>query len=512
MKVVRNEDLTLPVIEQMTDTERLFVYNALDCCVTYEVKDAFIPSLDNITRNVYEFEKELMGPVLDMDLTGVRVDMFERGRIIKDFQAKLDVLDASLNEIITEGIGIQPINWRSPDQLKWLFYEVMRIPPVKQKGKITVNRDALEKLTQYFYAQPIVSHLLAMRDIGKKISTLKTEVDSDERMRTSYNIAGTDTGRFSSSLSAFGTGGNLQNITDELRNIFIADEGQKLAYIDLEQAESRVVGAIIWNLFGDSTYLDACESGDLHTSVCKMTWPNLGWTGDPRVDKDIAEQKFYRQLSYRDTAKRLGHGSNYDGKPPNMAKVTKVPQNIVAMFQNNYFSGFPGIPRWHQRVRDTLRTDGVMVSLTGRKRYFFGRRDEAATQRAAIANDPQGSVGDILNTGMLRVWKLGVCQLLMQIHDAIVVQYPEEKEQEILPQVINAIRVPIELNGGRQLIIPSEAKTGWNWSKYCCGQRKPECGKCDLPSNPNGLKKFKEGKEDERRRIVRVDLLDRPLS
>src|SRR6516165_6883191 len=82
-------------------------------------------------------------------------------------------------------------------------------------------------------------------------------------------------------LSDFGTGTNLQNIEDRLRSVFVADKGMKFAYVDLEQAESRLVGAIEWNLFRDGTYLDACESGDLHTSVCRLAWGSaVNWTGD----------------------------------------------------------------------------------------------------------------------------------------------------------------------------------------------------------------------------------------
>jgi hypothetical protein len=70
-----------------------------------------------------------------------------------------------------------------------------------------------------------------------------------------------------------------------------------------------------------------------------------------------------------------------------------------------------------------------------------------------------------------------VVQVLLQIHDALLVQYPEEAEAEVLPQVLRLIQVPVELNGGRRLIIPSEAKVGWNWGSWS-------------EANPNGLKKY----------------------
>lgn len=98
----------------------------------------------------------------------------------------------------------------------------------------------------------------------------------------------------------------------------------RIAYCDLEQAESRVVGAICLRLFGDSTYLDACSSGDLHTSVCALCWTDLPWPAGfnlaaimrgQRFDdellsaaKGVAGASAYRSMSYRDLAKRLGHG------------------------------------------------------------------------------------------------------------------------------------------------------------------------------------------------------------
>src|SRR5574337_920692 len=115
-------------------------------------------------------------------------------------------------------------------------------------------------------ARPIVAAILARRDLAKQLQVLKTEIDPDWHLRTSYNIGGTTTTRFSSSKTPEGTGNNLQNITESLRHICIAEKGYKLYGIDLEQAESREVGLICGLLFGDWRYLDACEAGDLMPS------------------------------------------------------------------------------------------------------------------------------------------------------------------------------------------------------------------------------------------------------
>lgn len=491
MKLFRTTD-PLP----NSDTELLHIYNGLDCCVTLEVLNAIKPQLDEVTSKTYDFAMSLQGPIFDMECRGVLIDQIARKKVQEEIEALCQIIERDLARLLDEGLGVQ-INPNSPAQLQKLFYEVLKLPPVKYQGRITTNREALEKLRKYFFAEPIVNHILAIRDYRKKLSVLRTGIDPDGRIRTSYNIAGTDTGRLSSYTSAFGSGTNLQNITGSLRQIYIADKGKKLCYIDLEQAESRAVGAIVWNLFEDGGYLDACESGDLHTLVCRLCWQQLPWSDDAKANKAIAKRIFYREFSYRDAAKRLGHGTNYFGKPPNMARQTHIELALVSEFQNKYFSAFPGIRNWHGWVRAKLLRDGFITTLMGRRRWFFGRRWDEETLRGAIAYEPQSAVADILNRGMLRVWQThSEIDLLLQVHDAIVFQYDAERENEIVPKVMKTLSVEVPLLHGRSLIIPTEAFVGWNWAY------KSE-------TNPDGLVGFNGS--DSRKRAEEVKLMDRLL-
>jgi DNA polymerase-1 len=494
MKIIRTDEVTP---DELSAQEREWVYNGLDCCITSEVLDVLVPQLDNLTGATYSFSRDLQGPVLEMRLKGILIDQHRRSEVMEEYLDLLDRLESQLEKIVRDGCGLYDFNWRSNKHLHTLFYDILELPPVIRGGRPTVNRNALERLESYFSATQIVKHLLLMRDLIKKIGMLRTEIDPDGRMRTSYNIAGTTTGRLSSSFSEFGTGTNLQNIEESLRSIFVSDPGYKLAYLDAEQGESRVVGAIEWNLFGDGTYLDACETGDLHTTVAKMVWPEYGWSGDPKRDRKLAEQPYYRHYDRRFMCKKLGHGSNYGGKPTTLATQSHIERPIVEDFQARYFPRFPAHRRWHDNVDARLRHDGYLVSLTGRKRWFFGRRNDDATLREAIAYDPQGSLADILNRGMLSVWRHRSCQLLMQIHDAILVQYPEDREDEIIPLVLDRLRCPLELDKGRQFVIPFGVATGWNWGKY------------DAKKNTDGLKSYNPG--DKRKRSPEMPFLDRPV-
>jgi DNA polymerase-1 len=495
-------------------TEALWVYNGLDTCVTHEILSVLLPQLDPTTRATYDFELALQAPVLDMQLRGVLVDQYARGALVESSRALQADVERHFNRLCIEGLGMEEApNWRSPAQLVKFFYFPFgfRIAPVFARSSVgqrespTTGRDALEKLTKHKSAGIFASHILALRDLDKKLQMLASGIDADGRMRCSYGIAGTTTGRFSSRKNCFGTGANLQNITSDLRSIFIADSGMKMAYVDLAQAESRAVGALVLLATGDATYLDACETSDLHTTVCRMTWPELPWTNDPKEDRILASEPFYRGLSNRDMAKKLGHGSSYWGRPATLAIHAHIERRVAEDFQKRYFTAFPGIKLWHLDVIRRLQTDGYLTTLLGRKRWFFGRRHDDAVIRAAIAYDPQSTVADILNRGMLQVWRasrrggsLEGLQLLLQVHDAVLVQYPERDEDELIPELLKTLLVTVPLSNGRTLTIPPDAKVGWNWKD--AGAFSGQTSGRMADDNPGGLKPYEGARTDIRKR------------
>lgn len=496
MRIVRTETLDP---KSLSREDSLYVYNGLDTMVTYEVLEALLPQLTNSTRTTYEFSKSLQGPILEMNARGVLIDLQRRDDVLASYRRDTIRLAEQLNHILREGIGFdfeitknRKNMWPSDAQLQDLFFNVMGLPTQWKRGangerRPTVDRDALEKLEHYFYAEPIVRHLYALRDLGKKISFLSTAVDSDGRLRTSFNIAGTTTGRLASSYSDFGTGTNLQNVENKLRSVFVADPGFKFCNIDLEQSDSRAVGAIHWNLFRDDRYLTACESGDLHTFVARKGFPNLGWSGDPSADRNVANGKFYREFSYRDAAKRLGHGTNYQGQPDKMSRATHIPIGDIVRFQKEYLNAFPSFKLWWEHVENEIKHYQRLTTFLGRQRHFFGHFKDSETIRQAIAYEPQSITADTIDRGLLSVWRTNDVQLLLQVHDSILFQFPEELEHKIVPKMLALVEQTVELSEGRPFIIPAEAKTGWNWS--------------DDPSDPDSLRKFKDHYARRRQRI-----------
>jgi DNA polymerase I-like protein with 3'-5' exonuclease and polymerase domains len=169
------------------------------------------------------------------------------------------------------------------------------------------------------------------------------------------------------------------------------------------------------------------------------------------------------------------------GSPFEMSKQTKIEQGVIKDFQALYFRTFPAIPKLHEWVRTKIVEEGNLVTPFGRKRWFFGRRDENDTLKQAVAHMGQSMTADEMNNAMLAVWRLNIANIMLQGHDSILVQYPEERENEVVPQLLQSMRVPLELEGGRSFVVPVECKVGWNWA-------------IASDENPNGLSKYPDGR------------------
>jgi len=513
--------------------ETLQVYNTLDCCLTFELDEEIKQtheSSEEIWSPIYSFERALQAPYLSIMRKGFRVNEQGRQAAARELRARIDGLQSTLNEL-AQSVWSRGLNPNSPKQLIEFLYgsQGLRLPEqwLSFKGvkRLSTGREALEKLDQYLYAKPFVNIILAIRDLKKQLEIFESAIDPDGRFRAAYNIAGTETGRPSSSENAFGTGRNAQNIAPGLRWPFEADEGYRLCVIDLEQVEARDVGYFIGCLFGDWDFLNSCESGDLHTNNAKRIWPTLGWTGDRKEDREIADRNFYREFSFRDMAKRGSHLSNYMGTAWTAARSLKVPLGIMEEFQARYCRGgpgiepaFPGIVRWWQWTATELQTKRELRTPLGRRRHFFGRPSDDATLREAIAFLPQSTTADRMNLGLWRVWRYEPrVQLLAQTYDSITFQYKEsEDEKSIISNILQLIQIELKGPGPefRSYVVPGEAKVGWNWGVRVSqdDRNRAEKEKKKIPRlNPDGLIKWSASRPDSRFRSPPSSVLQASL-
>jgi DNA polymerase I-like protein with 3'-5' exonuclease and polymerase domains len=208
---------------------------------------------------------------------------------------------------------------------------------------------------------------------------------------------------------------------------------------------------------------------------------------------DNVNAYFYRDMTYRDMAKRGGHGTNYYGTAKTMAMHLKVETALIAAFQEAYFGAFPEIQEWQLEVIAQIQSTGRIVTPLGRERQFWGRPDDPVTHRAAIAHGPQSLVADIMNEGLMQVqeYLIKECDyaaimanndagLIAQVHDAGAFLIPLDGAPEILESILQHIVFPVDFGSQGVMAIPAEMSVGLNWGK-------------EKRNNPAGLRAWKPG-------------------
>jgi DNA polymerase I-like protein with 3'-5' exonuclease and polymerase domains len=478
MKIIKTADLQP---DDLSRSEALYIYNGLDCAVTYEILEHLLPQLSPVTAATYGLSRSLQGPVLEMNNRGLLVDQERKAETIKDFKIEIYRLTEQVNRMVREGLGFDfPIaktreyDYPSPDQLRHLFYDHMGIAAKTQ----SVDRNALEQLEHYFYAEPIVGHILRLRDLAKKVSFLNTAIDpmgdyelasilqalEQEDLLLRFQISGQEpiyrTSRIDSAPSSsptLDTSSETSTSSRPTAGEWELSTGTFLGIAAISMLVSLVISTLLW-LSADS--------------------PNLTGQADLKSNRSIANGKFYREFSYRDASKKLGHATNYRGKPEEISRQTHIPISNIVGFQVPYLKQFPAFELWWEWVERQVRDVRRITTLLGRQRYFLGDWKDPETIRQATAYEPQSITADSINRGILRLWGANACQLLVQVHDSILFQFPEHLEAEFIPQAIALVEETHRLKDGRDFKIPAEAKVGWNWS--------------DNKDDPDALRKFSD--------------------
>lgn len=429
-----------------------------------------------------DYVMPLHEPFLFMQLRGVRIDFSERKKIRDQIEEKRGQAIARIESTFPR--KIMATKTISNKALAALLYEDMKLPvQIKRStGKVTTDETAMNTLAGYVSPehQQVFDDILYVRDSGVLISTfLEAEVDPDGRLRSSYNISGTETGRLSSSESPWWTGTNMQNWEKSVRNIVISDRNMIYVYPDGEQAEARMVG----RLAQDAVYNAIFESGDdVHLLMAERIF------GIPYEEGLRRYKENPDSFEERDLAKRTVHANNYGMGVKKFSQIIRKHINIAKLLSTRYHQEFPGIQGTFQAgVRKQLEQSRLLWNPFGRRRQFFGRMDEEL-YRKGYAYIPQSTIADWLDIGCLRLWKLWknkleipehdpMCKYLdvreyagqglwvepsIQIHDGLLTQVPANQIRQAIPFIRQVLGFPIHLDDG-PLTIPVDIKIGTRW-------------------------------------------------
>jgi DNA polymerase-1 len=383
-------------------------------------------------------------PVLEAMIRGVRVDVAQRSAFAAELKREIASREAFFADILGH-----PLNPRSPLQMKRLFYEDLKQKEVfnRKTGTVTLNDEALQKIAlREPLLRPLVRAISEHRSLGVFLATcVEARLDSDSRLRCSYNIAGTETFRLSSSQNAFDSGLNLQNVPKggtvdkddpnalrlpNVRKLFIPDPGFTFFDCDLDRADLQVV---VWEANDAGLKQMLREGIDLHAENAKT----LGVT---------------RQL-----AKMWVHGTNYGASARTMAINCGISVHQAESMRNRWFSAHPGIAEWHRRTEAQLHARRFVTNKFGYRRYYFDRVEGVLPE--ALAWQPQSTVALVINRIWRRIYdQLPQVQILLQVHDSLAGQFPTHLAKAV-PEWLRTVSQSVVVPYDDPLVIPLGLKT-----------------------------------------------------
>ncbi|MGH7745307.1 MAG: DNA polymerase, partial [Candidatus Dormibacteria bacterium] len=339
-------------------------------------------------------QQKMFWPILEAMKRGVKIDTKRRAAFAEELMMEMEKREEFFIDIL--GHAFNP---RSPTQMAKLFYEDLNQPVIHRRGKkgipggVTCDESALVKIAEREpILRPFIRRLTEYRSLGVFLSTfVMAPLDVDGRMRTSYNICGTETFRLSSSKNAFESGANLQNIPKggeeddsdlvlpNVRKIFVPDTGWTIFDTDLSKADLRIV---VWESGEMEMKAMLAEGRDPYVETAREFYH------DPTINKlnsDGTENHKYK------TFKSFSHGSHYLGTPKGLAQRLGISVKESEATQKWYFGKYPKIPQWQKRIIEKVTKQHYVENAFGYRRYYFDRIDEAVF-RQAIAWIAQSSV------------------------------------------------------------------------------------------------------------------------
>ena len=395
----------------------------------------------------FDVELPLCRVLADMERSGFLVDGGALARFGRELSDTIDRLE----QRIYAAAG-QQFNINSPKQLGKVLFEDLGLPHGKKtKTGWSTNADVLEKLKDH----PLVADVLTYRQYAKLKSTyadgLLKVIDPDGRIRTSFQMTVTATGRLSS------TEPNLQNIPtrtelgSKMREMFVAAPGHVLVDADYSQIELRLLA----HISGDTAMQQAFLSGaDFHTVTAARVF-------------HVPQDQVTHQM--RSRAKAVNFGIVYGISAFSLSQDIGVTVQEAKEYMDRYFATYTGVKQYMTDVVDKAREQGYVETLWHRRRALpelkssnFNMRSFG--ERVALNMPIQGTAADIIKLAMVRVHsrlaREGLAaQLIMQVHDELIVECPEEET----PRVEALLQQ--EMQGVAELSVPllAEAHTGRNW-------------------------------------------------
>lgn len=436
----RNVDLEFLPMSQLAQV------SCEEARAVHDLSIAFVKAMDEDQRELlWGMDLPCSLVLACMEQNGVHLDLPYFKSLAKELGAEIARLEKEIHELAGH-----PFNVGSPLQLQKVLFEELKLPAkVKTKSGYSTDAAVLESLLD---AHAIVPKILEYRHTTKLQSTYvealpKLISERDHRLHGEFNQTVTATGRLSS------TNPNLQNIPirtelgKRIRGGFVAaNEKSVIMSADYSQIELRLLA----HMSGDEKLIEAFQQDlDIHARTAALIFDidTEAVTSDQRgIGKTLNFALIYQQGAFA-TGQSLGIS-------------TKEAQNFI----EKYFTSFPKVRAFMNRIIAEARTQGYVQTLWGRRRYFSHLNDRnegirKADERAAFNAPLQGSAADLMKLAMIRLHeelqnRSLKSKLILQVHDELVLDVPEDEIEEAKNVLVSAmqmgdpLKVPLKVDVG----------------------------------------------------------------
>jgi len=404
---------------------------------------------ENVTRVYERVDKPLVPVLARMEQRGIKVDRDYLARLSREFAEET----ARLEERIYEA-ACGPFTIGSPQQLGEVLYGRLGLKGGRKgkSGQYSTDVNELERLA----AEGIecATLVLEWRQLTKLKSTytdaLQAQINPQTgRVHTSFSLTGAQTGRLSSNDP------NLQNIPirteigRKIRDAFVAEPGYKLLSADYSQIELRLAAHM-----ADVPPLKQAfrDGADIHSLTAEELFG--------RVDRDTRNQ-----------AKTINFAILYGSSAWGIAGRLGVPKDEGKAIIDRYFERFPGIRAFIHSTLGFAREHGFTKTLFGRKTHFEPNirspnpSIRGGAERAAINAPIQGTSADLIKRAMARMDDaladagLDGVKMLLQVHDELVFEVPDGREEEAASVIKRVMATAAE--PALKLDVPLDVEVGW---------------------------------------------------
>lgn len=402
------------------DMELLTKYNAEDVVYPLQLMSRAMRDLKPKTRDL---AARVLGPVsvvlARMSAKGIYLRQDYRQKKIDEYEEKRKQIVAAWKEDDPEFI---PNEHESGDGLIQYLFGIRKLPILDrtEKGVPSTDKSVLKQLVRDGYS--VCRHRLALSEVDKILSTYLHAYDKfvwpDSRVRSSYPLTWTDSGRSSSRKP------NLQNIPrkKEIRDLFGVPGGSVLLESDLSQIEFRIMVCLARDENGIVGYL---RGEDAHTMTARKV---------AGVDHPTKEQ--------RSLAKPINFGFLYGAQAPMVQQYAADEYGVVwsleqaQEFRNIFMATYPAIPVFHSDSRNRLlKNRGWFESAVGHVFHYEDwehtnqqKRDHAF--RAALNSEAQGPAAHIMFYIMVLTRRLldargfHSVEFVNTVHDSLLTEVP----------------------------------------------------------------------------------------